>query len=180
MIRLAQRAACLLVILTPLCVHGQATGRARPDLPTAARTIIASAQYATFITTDAAGHPQARTVQPLAPDSAWHVWFATNPRSRKVGQVRRDAHVALHYFDKPTESYVTIIGEARIVTDSATKNAHWDRTWDVFYKDRDSSVVLIDVRADQLEIVSAKMGITGDTATWRPPTVRVRTSAPPR
>ena len=178
--RRSQRAACLLAMLTPLCAHGQTVSRATSDLPTAARTIIASAQYATFITTDAAGHPQARTVQPLAPDSAWHVWFATNPRTRKVGQVRRHAHVALHYFDKPTESYVTIIGEARIVTDRATKNAHWDSAWDAFYKDRDTSVVLIDVRADQLEIVSAKMGITGDAATWRPPTVRVSKSLPPR
>ena len=146
----------------------------RPSLEEFARRIVRAVPYPTFITTDASGRPQARTVQALAPDSGWTVWFATNPRTRKVGEVERDARVVLHYFDQSTRSYVSLIGRARVVRDRATKAAHWDQAWNAFYPDRDKSVVLIAVEAERLEIVSSTLGISGDAATWTPPTVRLR------
>lgn len=146
----------------------------RPSLEEFARRIVRAVPYPTFITTDASGRPQARTVQPMQPDSGWTVWFATNPRTRKVAEVERDARVVLHYFDQSTLSYVSLVGRARVVRDRATTAAHWDQAWDAFYPDRDSSVVLIAVEAERLEIVSATLGISGDAATWSPPTVRLR------
>ncbi|WP_310572276.1 pyridoxamine 5'-phosphate oxidase family protein [Gemmatimonas sp.] len=154
--------------------------QAAPAAPTpaaleaAARTIVRSVPYPTFITTDAKGHPQARTVQPMAPDSGWAVWFATNPRTRKVREIARHPHVVLHYFDPVTQSYVALAGRARVVRDRPTKDAHWNSAWSSFYPDRDTSVVLIVVQAERLEIVSAKLGVEGDKATWRPPTLRLR------
>lgn len=138
-----------------------------------ARRVVGAAPYPTFITTDATGRPQARTIQPSAPDSAWTVWFATNPRTRKVSEVQRDGRVALHWFDQSTLSYVTLIGRARVVRDRATKAAHWNAAWDAFYPDRDASVVLIAVDAERLEVVSSTLGVSGDAATWRPPTLRI-------
>lgn len=150
------------------------------SLEAAARTIVQAVSYPTFITTDATGRPQARTIQPLPPDSRWTVWFATNPRTRKVTEVGRDPRVVLHYFDPRTLSYVSLIGEARVVRDRPTKAAHWDKAWDAFYPDRDTSVVLIEVRAQQLEVVSSTLGIAGDARTWRPPTVQLAPVATPR
>lgn len=152
--------------------------RATPvPLEVGARRIIATVPYPTFITTDRTGHPQARTVQPALPDSSWTVWFATNPRTRKVTEIARDPRVVLHYFDARTLSYVSLAGRARVVRDRATKVAHWNAAWTAFYPDRDTSVVLIAVTAERLEVVSSTLGITGDAATWRPPTVRLRPSA---
>ena len=130
--------------------------------------------YPTFITTDASGHPQARTVQPMTPDSSWTVWFATNPRTRKVAEVAKHPSVVLHYFNPVMSSYVALAGRARVVRDRATKDAHWDPAWSAFYPDRDTSVVLIAVQAERLEIVSATLGVEGDQATWRPPTLIVQ------
>ncbi len=150
-----------------------------PPLEPIARRIVASVAYPTFITTDASGRPQARTVQPLQPDSSWTVWFATNPRTRKVREIARDPRVVLHYFDPATLSYVSLVGRARVVRDRATKDAHWTEAWNAFYPDRDTSVVLIAVRAERLEIVSSTLGVAGDAATWRPPTITIR-PRPPR
>lgn len=144
-----------------------------------ARRIIEGARYAAFITTDASGAPQVRTVQPQLPDSLWTVWFATNPRTRKVEQVTRDARVVLHYWDARTLSYVALTGTARVVRDRATKDAHWAPAWNAFYPDRDSSVVLIAVTAERLEIASATLPISSDPVTWRPPSVRLRRSPAP-
>ncbi len=146
----------------------------RATLETVARRIVRAVPFPTFITTDASGQPQARTVQPQPPDSAWTVWFATNPRTRKVTEIARNPRVVLHYFDQSTLSYVALIGRARVVRDRATKAAHWTPAWGAFYADRDTSVVLIAVEAERLEIVSSTLGISGDAATWRPPTLLVK------
>ena len=165
----------LSLAMRPVVSDAQVPARAaaKPSLEQSARRIIAAVAYPAFITTDATGRPQARTVQPQQPDSAWTVWFATNPRTRKVREIAHDARVVLHYFDQPTLSYVALIGRARVVRDRATKDAHWNTAWNAFYPDRDTSVVLIAVTAERLEIVSTTLGISGDAATWRPPTVRL-------
>lgn len=152
----------------------------RPPLEETARRIVRAVPYPTFITNDSAGRPQARTVQPVLPDASWAVWFATNPRTRKVGEIERDPRVVLHYFDQGTLSYVALHGRARVVRDRATKAAHWVKEWDAFYPDRDASVVLIAVDAERLEIVSSTLGVSGDAATWRPPTVTLPPRRTPR
>ena len=175
------RLSSALVAIIPAVLSAQAAPtpavappRTPAALEAAARQIVASVPYPTFITTDANGHPQARTVQPMAPDSSWAVWFATNPRTRKVAEITRHPHVVLHYFDPVTRSYVALVGRARVVRDRRTKDAHWNPQWSTFYPDRDTSVVLIVVQAERLEIVSAKLGVEGDKATWRPPTIRIQ------
>jgi general stress protein 26 len=138
------------------------------DLPAAACSIVTAAQYATFVTVDRRGQPQSRTVQPVAPDSAWEVWFATNPRTRKVQQLRTNSRVALHYFDQARLSYVAIIGRAYLVTDRATKQARWNSAWTPFYADQDTSVTLVRVVPDRVEVVSTKLGVDSDKTTWLP------------
>jgi general stress protein 26 len=145
-------------------------------LDSIARRIVAAARYATFVTVDAAGQPQARTVQPVSPDSAWNVWFATNPRTRKVRDVEQQSRVALHYFDTATESYVAITGRARVVRDRASKDAHWNPAWTPFYKNRDTDVVLIVVQAAKVEVVSPRMGVDNDKDTWLPQSFAPRSS----
>ncbi|WP_411279285.1 pyridoxamine 5'-phosphate oxidase family protein [Gemmatimonas sp.] len=179
----SRRIFSALVAVIPAVLSAQSTPAATlvltpAALEAAARQIVASVPYPTFITTDANGHPQARTVQPLAPDSSWAVWFATNPRTRKVAEITRHPHVVLHYFDPVTQSYVALTGRARVVRDGPTKAAHWNPQWSTFYPDRDTSVVLIVVQAERLEVVSAKLGVEGDKATWRPPTLRLRRKRP--
>jgi len=152
-----------------LALHTSLPAQSAPArLDSIARRIVASARYATFVTVDAANQPQVRTVQPLLPDTAWHVWFATNPRTRKVRELAQQPRVAMHYFDPSTESYVAITGRARIVRDRKTKDAHWNPAWNAFYTNRDTDVVLIVVEASRVEVVSPAMGVDSDKATWRP------------
>lgn len=100
----------------------------REALLAAARAIMDAARYCAVITTDKAGRPQARTVDPFPPDTDMVVWFATNPKSRKVAELRRDPRVTLHYFDSrsPQLGYVTLLGRARLVDDPAEKQKRWN------------------------------------------------------
>jgi general stress protein 26 len=136
----------------------------------AAREVMKQARYATLITIDAGGQPQARVMDPADPDADLTVWIATNPSSRKVGQLRRSSRATLLYFDRATESYVTLVGAATLQNDPAEKERHWQAKWAPHYPDgpRANSHMLIRFTPRTLEIVSAPHKLQGDPKTWRP------------
>jgi general stress protein 26 len=149
---------------------------ARPDparrtaIVTAARTIVEKARYATLVTLDDAGQPQARIVDPFAPADDLTIWVATNALSRKVGQIAANPRVTLLYFDSAGSNYVTIIGAARLVRDPKEKAARWKEEWAAFYTDRHrgDDYVLIRVEPFRLEVSSPSLGMANDPMTWRP------------
>jgi len=151
---------------------GQPNGTVPPRaaIISAATDIIQKAHYCTFITIDQDGQPQARIVDPLAPDSAFTIWIATNPLTRKVDQIRRNPRVTLSCFDAATSSYVTVVGRGELVSDVAEKQRHWKADWSQIYKTGASGndVVLIRFTPSRLEIVSESRGMAGDPKTWRP------------
>lgn len=149
----------------------------RTVIERAARELIAGAAYGTLITLGQDGHPQARTVDNFPPEADFTVWIGTNPRTRKVAEIRRDPRVTLHWFDPKRLGYVTLIGRARLVNDSTEKARRWKPEWAGFYPDRNRDYLLVEVRPLRLEVVSPSQGITGDSLTWRPPTVDLRPPA---
>jgi general stress protein 26 len=158
-------------------VAAQTRAPSRDSLLVAARSLMAGARYAALITLDSAGAPQARTVEPFAPEADMTVWIGTNPLTRKVAEIHRDSRVTLYYYDPAAMGYVTIRGRARLVNDPALKQKWWNPGWEAFYPDREKGYLLVKVTPERLEIVSPTHGITGDAVTWRPPTVRL---TPPR
>lgn len=176
MVSTASRWCLALLVLAGAggAVGAQQPTKSREDLLRAAREVITGARYAALITQDSTGFPQARAIDPLAPDSAFVVWIGTNPRTRKVNEIRRDRRVALYWFDPATRGYVTLRGTARLVNDPAEKQRHWKPEWQGFYPDRERDFLLIALRPERLEIVSPAHGIAGDSIAWRPPTVRFK------
>ena len=143
----------------------------RDRLVSAAREIMTTVRYCALITIDRAGNAQSRTMDALAPGEDNVVWLVTNPRSRKVSEIRRHPRVTLYYFDRENQAYVTIQGIARLVNDGAEKTRHWKDEWTPFYPNRNRDALLIGVRPIRLEVVNIKKGIVGDPQTWKPPTV---------
>jgi general stress protein 26 len=143
----------------------------RARIVEATRAILAKARYATLVTLDDDGAPQARVVDPFPPEGdGLVVWVATNGRSRKVGQIARDSRVTLVYFEPATASAVTLVGRAQLVRDPAEKARHWKDEWKAFYQDthKGDDYVLIRVTPTRLEVVGEAYGMVNDPATWRP------------
>ncbi len=138
----------------------------------AAREIMTNAGYCALITNDAEGAPRVRAMDPFLPDDNFIVWLGTNPKSRKVSQIRKDSRVTLYYLNKDATGYVTIRGLAEIVNDSTDKETYWKEGWENFYPDKDEGYLLIKVVPQWLEVISESQGITGDSTTWQPPKVR--------
>jgi general stress protein 26 len=142
----------------------------RAQIVSAAREVMKQARYASLVTISADGQPQARIIDPSGPESDFTIWIATNPESRKVGQLQKNARATLLYFDRATESYVTLLGSAALVTDPAEKERHWQPQWAPHYPQgpRSAQVTLIRFTSRTLEIVSAPHKLEGDPKTWRP------------
>ena len=136
----------------------------------AARQIMISAHYCTLITLDAEGHPQARVMDAFEPEPGLSVWFGTNSITRKVGELSRDSRMTLSYFDRDDPGYVTLLGEARLVTDPDEKAARWKEEWQAFYPDGPSSedYMLIEFRPFRIEVMSIKHAIASDPQGWKP------------
>lgn len=138
-----------------------------------ARDVMRAARFAALITRDAAGASSARTIDPAPPDSAMVVRFVTNPRSRKVGELARDARVTLYYFDAKGMRYVSLAGVAREVRDTSKKAAMWYAEWTPFYPGKERAAAMYEVVPSRVEVVSEADGVVGDSVTWAVPAVRL-------
>jgi general stress protein 26 len=151
--------------------EGASAEPGREQLLSAARKIMEAAQFCTLITIDENGQPQARTMDPFAPEDDMVVWLGTSSKSRKVRHIRGKPRVTLFYFDPEGLSYVSLAGKARLVDDEKLEERLWKEDWNSIYTDREETYLLIEVTPETLEIVSVAHGIDGDPVTWAPPVV---------
>jgi general stress protein 26 len=144
---------------------------ARTMLIEAAREIMTKTGICAVITVDETGRPQARAIDAFPPDEKMVVWFATNPKTRKVDQLKRDPRVTLYYYDPAAMEYVTLLGRARLVDDPAEKQRRWKDSFRAFWADRGAGYLLVEVTPERIEVVSPKRKIFNDPATWLPAAV---------
>jgi general stress protein 26 len=135
--------------------------------------VIEASRYCALITGGTSGDSDARTVDPFPPDEDMVIWIGTNPRSRKVAQIRRNPRVTLYYFDREGQGYVTIHGTARVVNDPKSKAKWWKDDWKSFYPDRARDYTLIAVTPRRLEVISEKHRVLGHPTTWAPPSINL-------
>ena len=138
------------------------------------KKIIEDTYFGTFITVDKNGQPRARVMEPFKPDKNFIIWLATNPKSRKVTQLKNNSSATLHYYDKTKFGYVSLMGNAYLVNDEAIKSTKFKEGWDAFYKNQKDAYLLIKFIPQTLELISIPNKFTGDSLTWKPHLVSLR------
>ncbi len=140
----------------------------------AARETMSAARYCFLVTLDEAGQPQARLMDPFEPGTDLTVWLATNPKTRKVDQIRRDPRVTLAYSDAQGHGYVALIGRARLVEDLSERRRRWKPDWTPFYPDgpEGEDYVLIEVTPSRIEVMSMSQNVADDPLGWKPAILR--------
>jgi general stress protein 26 len=139
------------------------------DYPVVALQMIANAEYCTLITIDSLGTPKGRLMDPLSPNKDFTAYLATNPKSAKVREINANPKVSLFYQMQGNIGYVSLHGEAKIVSDSSSKNSYWKESWTPFYKDRTTDLVLIEFKCTKVEMVNFEKGITSKRPDWSAP-----------
>ena len=140
----------------------------RDSLLMVSKMIIDSARCRVLVSVDEEGKPHAREMDPFAPEEGMIIWFATNPNTRKVKQIKNNPNVAVFYYDTKTLSYVSINGKAQLINNPAEKEKHWKKYWKVYYPDRNKDMILIKVIPDRLELVSYKYKLFWQTDSFMP------------
>jgi len=162
----------VLTLLSLITANGFSQGTAgNLKLISAAKEIISSASTCALITLDKDGKPSVRAMETLPIDHNFIVWFGTNPKSRKVAQIKRDSRVTLYYLDSDGSGYVMIHGVAQIVDDQKEKEKRWKVEWEAFYPNKPEDYLLIKVSPKWMEVISYTYGIVGNPTTWEPPSV---------
>ncbi len=164
----------ILITMAQGCTFDQEVQLSPPErdvLLSVAREYMQTVRYCALITIDSNGQPHVRAMDPFFPDENMVVYLGTNPKSRKVQEIRNNPMVTLYYSDNIGEGYVAIIGTANLVDDPKVKAIWWKKEWDEFYKDQKESYLLIKVVPERVEIVNYKHNIISDTETWRVPSV---------
>lgn len=141
------------------------------ELMNAAREIMMSANTCALITIDEDGNPRVRAMDPFLPENDFTVWFGTNPKTRKVSQIKNNPKVTLYYLDSDESGYVTIHGSAQIVNEESEKEKRWKEEWKAFYQNKADDYVLIKVSPEWMEVISYTRGFVSNTSTWEPPVV---------
>ena len=133
-----------------------------------ARKIIDSAYFATVITINNKGEAKARIMEPFKPEKDFSIYLATNPKTRKLKEIKENNTMTLHYFDRNNPGYVTLIGKAEIINDSITKAKYFKKGWEAFYANRTNAYALLKFTPKQLELISIRDKKTGSKTDWRP------------
>ncbi len=131
-------------------------------------SVILTSSYTTLITVDDNNQPRARIMEFFSPKEHYTIWMATNPKSRKVEQLKNNSTTTLHYFNPNKLAYVSLMGNAYLVNDDKTKNEIWKDGWEKFYPNREKDYILIKFVPRLIELISIGDGYNGDKSTWKP------------
>ncbi len=171
----------LLLILFISCTFPETTVVFRTDFSAKekeildmSRKVIEDCYFTSFVSIDTKGQPRVRVMEPFAPEADFTIWMATNPKSRKVNQIKANPKTSLHYFDKSKMSYVSLMGNAYIINDSVIKAKKWKKGWERFYPNQTDGYMLIKFVPNTLELINIPKGFTGDSITWKPHQVLLR------
>lgn len=94
--------------------------------------IIAQCPTTTLITQGLDGFFHARTMETVPVPQAGEIWFATDVKERKVGEIKRQPQVTL-FFSQPDKSWASVYGMAEVVTDSGVKSRLWKEDWEKYW-----------------------------------------------
>lgn len=141
----------------------------RDSVINAAKEIISSVKYCALITIDSAGTANIRTMNPFPPEEDMTVWMATNSRSRKYNEIKKNPNVTLYYANhSKADGYVTIKGKAVLIDDMAEKLKRKRDYWDQSFPDW-KYLVLIKVIPERLEVINYKKRLYNAEPTWEVP-----------
>lgn len=161
----------IVIALSTCATHVEASQFPRDTVIAAARELIAEQHYCALVTIDSSGSPQIRTMNPFPPEEDMTVWIATNSRSRKVSEIKKNPRVTLYYADHAKATgYVSITGRAVLVDDMSEKLKRKRAYWDDAFPDW-KYLILIKVIPERMDVLNYKRRMVNDTVTWKTPSV---------
>jgi len=121
----------------------------------AIRLIIFRQKYGFLISNSGNGWASTRLVQPIV-GSGFVIWIGTDPRLRKVAEIRQDPKVTFAYQDAKQNANLIIYGHASIESNTELKKKYWKSEWRLFFPGGPISeeYILIRIEPVRIELLS--------------------------
>ena len=106
-----------------------------------------------MLTTEDAAHLRARPMAASQDGFDGTLWFFTRASSHKVAEVGADHRVGVTYADPSGQNYVSLSGQAVLVQDKASIEAHWSEATRVWFPKgkEDPDIALLKVTVETAE-----------------------------
>ena len=136
----------------------------------AIRTTVRNTPYCFFISHGQGEWASTRLVEPIADLDLFVFWIGTNPRLRKVAEIKTNPKVTLAFGNSRENANVIVYGNAVVVTDVALRQKYWKPRWRLFFPEgpRSAEYVLIRVEAQRLEVMSFRRNVIAEPFGLRP------------
>lgn len=85
----------------------------------------------TTVTAQGYLHARPMMTQEREPDA--DLWFVSSLNSDKVAEIKAHPRVGVIYFHDDNNAYVSLSGDARVVTDPAFIKDHWKEAWRAWF-----------------------------------------------
>lgn len=134
------------------------------------RETMQATPYCFFITLDGDGQPQARLMRWAEQEPNLTLWLVTNPATRKARELRADSRATVACYDPQGEGYVTLAGQARLVSARLEKRQRWQESWEDFFPagPDDPAALLIEFTPERIEVMSFYRHLATTPFTFRP------------
>lgn len=143
----------------------------RDSVMSAAKEIISHVKYCALVTFDSNGTANVRTMNPFPPEEDMTVWMATNTKTRKYEEIKKNPSVTLYYANHASaEGYVTITGKAFLVNDYNEKLKRKRDYWEQSFPDW-KYLVLIKIVPEKIEVINYKRKMFNEPKDWAVPSV---------
>ena len=111
-------------------------------------------------------------MNPFPPEDDMSVWMATNSRSRKIEEIRKNPNVTLYYANHSVATgSVAIKGKAVLIDDMAEKMKRKRDYWDQAFPDF-KYLILIKVVPEEMDVINYKRKMFNDPNTFKAPSVK--------
>ncbi|MCA9732966.1 MAG: pyridoxamine 5'-phosphate oxidase family protein [Deferribacteres bacterium] len=117
-----------------------------------ARTLLKKAKYCFLITHSERPWPSTRMVQPIIDFDAFEIWFGTNPKLRKIEEIKKDQNVTVAFGNETEDANLIIYGKAVIVEDMQARKQHWKGSWHLFFPGGPQGENFISIRVEPVEM----------------------------
>jgi general stress protein 26 len=97
------------------------------------RATIRATPYCFLINLGPAGVPRTRLMGHLEPEGGMTVWMVSPPQASKVLDLQRENRATLVYADMAGRGYVTLTGQARLVSDPKLRGGRWKERWSQWF-----------------------------------------------
>lgn len=117
-----------------------------------ARKMLKKSKYCFLISNSERNWPSARMLQPIIDLDTFVIWFGTNPRLRKIKEIKENPYVTIAFGKEGENANLIIYGKATVVDNVRERVKHWIGSWLLFFPSGPRGEDFVSIRVEPLEM----------------------------